>query len=163
MKIEYSFFSSNIVLLVLISTFSQPVVAEGLYKWVDKEGNVTYQSSPPPDEAANVERSKIQASSADEAQDDAAADTPSIELYSKIECPACDKARGYLEGQGLDFVEVVIEDDTVGADEMAELFGHTNVPTIKIGETSLTGYNKKTLARVLKNSGYEIAPEEEGQ
>ena len=87
-------------------------------------------------------------------------DTPTIEFYSKIDCPNCDKARNYLEDKGLSFDEIVIEEDTVGADEMQEEFGHTNVPTIKIGETSLSGYSEKMLSRVLKNSGFDIGPEE---
>jgi len=160
MKITYSFFTLNVALLVLIGAFTPPVAAEGLYKWVDKQGNVTYQASPPPDEAAEVEQSKIRIENTIEPEDEEADENTSIEFYSKIECPGCDKARDYLEDKGIDFVEIVIEDDTVGAEEMEELFGHTNVPTIKIGDTSLTGYNEKTLERVLINSGYEIAPEE---
>ena len=160
MKILYSLFSSNIILLVLFSAFSLPAVAEGLYKWVDKEGNVTYQSDPPPDDAANVEKSKIKVSNEAVSSGDAA-DKPTIEFYSKIDCPNCDKARSYLEDKGLTFDEIVIEEDTVGADEMKEEFGNNNVPTIKIGETSLSGYSEKTLTRVLKNSGFDISPQEE--
>ena len=159
MKIVYSFFSSNVVLLALISVFSQPVVAEGLYKWVDKKGKVTYQSEPPPEDAANVEKSAITIGDVAEPAADTG-DTPTIVFYSKIDCPNCDIARSYLEDKGLTFDEIVIEQDTVGADEMQEEFGHTNVPNFKIGETSLSGYSEKTLSRVLKNSGFDIGPEE---
>lgn len=159
MKIVFNFLSSNVALLLLIGAFSQPVLAEGMYKWVDEKGNVTYQSDPPPGDAADVEESKIKVSNEDEATD-GTGDLPAIEFYSKIDCPNCDKARSYLEDKGLTFDEVVIEEDTVGADEMKEEFGHINVPTIKIGETSISGYSEKTLDRVLKNSGFEIAPEE---
>ena len=159
MKIMPSLISSNLFLFVLICILSQPVSAEGLYKWVDKYGNITYQSDPPPANATNIEKSKITVSDeAESAQD--AGDDLKIEFYSKIECPNCDKARSYLEEKGLTFEEIVIEEDTVGADEMREEFGHINVPTIKIGETSLSGYSEKTLERVLKNSGIDVTTEE---
>ena len=33
----------------------------GLYKWVDERGRVTYQNTPPPEDAASVERPAISA------------------------------------------------------------------------------------------------------
>ena len=157
MKIEYSFFSSNIVLLVLISTFSQPVVAEGLYKWVDKEGNVTYQSSPPPEGAAEVEKSEISIGTGeDEAETTEVFETDPIKFYTKPECPTCDQARTYFEEMEIPFEEVDISEDTAAAVKMERNFGHNNVPTMKVGNKSVTGYEKGTMGKILKGAGYNI-------
>ena len=40
-----------------------PVDAQQLYKWVDKDGKVTYSDQPPPKDVKNVEQKKMMDSS----------------------------------------------------------------------------------------------------
>ena len=157
MKTTFSFYTFNIALLVLASAFSQLANAEGVYKWVDEKGNVTYQSSPPPEGATEIEQSNINIVSGDEeVEQPAAYETDPIKFYSKPECPTCDQARTYFEEMEIPFEEVDVSEDTAAAEKMKRNFGHNNVPTVKVGNKSVTGYQENTMAKVLKSAGYNI-------
>jgi glutaredoxin len=161
MKITYSFFTLNVALLVLISSFSQQVTADQLYKWVDKKGNVTYQSSPPPDGAVEVEESEIRENiDAEQVDTEVVFETDPIKFYTKPECPTCDQARTYFEEMEIPFEEVDISEDTAAAAKMERNFGHNNVPTMKVGNKSVTGYEKGTMGKILKGAGYNIQLED---
>ena len=164
MKITYSFFTLKVALLVLFGSLAQSVAAEELYKWVDKNGRVTYQSSPPPDGAARVEKSEINLGAAEEeAEPVAAFETDPVKFYTKPECSACDDARTYLEEKEIPFEEVDISENTVEAEKMERNFGHNNVPTMKVGNKSITGFQQQVLDNILKSSGYNIAVEEQAE
>ena len=161
MKITYRFFIVNTALFVFINLFSQAANAEQLYKWVDKKGNVTYQSSPPPEGAAQVEKSKISIGTGEvEAQTTEIFETDPIKFYTKPECPTCDQARTYFEEMAIPFEEVDISEDTAAAAKMERNFGHNNVPTMKVGNKSVTGYEKGTMGKILKGAGYNIELED---
>ena len=76
MKTTYGIYTFNVALVILVSSFTQPLAAEELYKWVDERGRVTYQSSPPPESAVKVDKSILSNEIADDLADDVAvADT----------------------------------------------------------------------------------------
>lgn len=89
---------SGLVLLVL--TLTQPVVGQ-TYKWVDKEGNVSYQDQPPPDNARAIERLKHN----DNRPDSSNQNLPKLVLYSLPVCDSCDLVRQYLEKRSISFSE----------------------------------------------------------
>ena len=164
MKTTYSIYTINIALLVLISAFTQPLAADELYKWVDERGKVTYQSSPPPDGAAKVEKSEINLGAVEEEAESAAAfETDPIKFYTEPECSACDDARTYLEEKEVPFEEVDISENTVEAEKMERNFGHNNVPTMKVGNKSITGFQQQMLDSILRSSGYNIPVEEQAE
>jgi glutaredoxin len=160
MKITYSFFTLNVALLVFISSFSQQVTADQLYKWVDKKGNVTYQSSPPPEGAENVERSEIRRVVEEEqVGTEVVFETDPVKFYTIPDCPACNDARTYFEEKEIPFEEVDVSEDTAAAANMERTFGHNDVPTMKVGNKSVTGFQKQVMYKILKNAGYDL-PEE---
>jgi glutaredoxin len=132
----------------------QPASAEKLYKWVDKNGNVTYQSDPPPDDAWTVERSSISTGGDEQAELDAVTIEP-VQFYSNNACPDCDDARVFLQDNNVPFNEIDVSDeDTAGV--MEKYLGHNNVPTFVVGNKAITGYQEQFLQKVLINSGYEL-------
>ena len=162
MIVTQRFFLSSAPLLVLISMLSQPVVAADLYKWVDSMGKVTYQSSPPPDGALDVVKSQTDVVVDEEAEAAPVFETDPVKFYTKPECPTCNDARAYFEEMQIPFEEVDISENTVAAEKMEKNFGHNNVPTLKVGNKSITGYEKDTIEKILKNAGYNI-PTAEGE
>ena len=165
MKIATGFNVLNVACLVLMASHTHSAVADQLYKWVDSQGRVTYQSTPPPDGAAEVVETTIGTVGAEdsEAEAEQVFETDPIKFYSKPECATCDLARIYFEEMEIPFEEVDITEDVAIAAKMQKDFGHNNVPTIKVGNKSVTGYEQNTMAKILKDSGYNIPDDEEGE
>ena len=177
MKKIFSFYIYSLAVLLLGATFVLPAAAEGLYKWVDERGRVTYQSSPPPDNAASVERSAISATVNEEPGEEAAVEATneaeatdatdeateeaavSITFFSNPECTTCEDVRAYFQEYEIAYEEIDISEDTVSAEEMKELHGHNTVPTIVVGNKSITGGSINDLQTLLKNSGFEVPSE----
>ena len=163
MKTTYRIYTFNVALVLLVSSFTQPLAAEELYKWVDETGRVTYQSSPPPESAVKVDKSILSNDIADDLTDDSGAEVLPIKFYTKPECPICDDARTYFEENGIATAEVDITENTLEAERMEKQFGHNNVPTVLVGSKSITGFQKNMLDKILKNAGYDIQMEDENQ
>ena len=176
---NHRFYIQNAIILFLCSAFVLPAAADQLYKWVDERGRVTYQSSPPPDDAAEVERPAISTTAndaADEpteevaeevteevteevaeevAEEAAENEVVSITFFSNPDCITCEDLRAYLQENELDFEEIDIVENTEMAAEMQDKHGHNTVPTIVVGNKAITGGSVDDLVSLLKNSGFE--------
>lgn len=178
---KHRFYIQNAIILFLCSAFVLPAAADQLYKWVDERGRVTYQSSPPPDDAAEVERPDISTTTNDaadeptkevaEVAEEAAEPTEevagevaeeaaeneavSITFFSNPDCISCEDLRAYLQENELDFEEIDIVENTEMAAEMQDKHGHNTVPTIVVGNKAITGGSVDDLVSLLKNSGFE--------
>jgi len=168
---KHRFYIQNAIILFLCCAFVLPAAAEQLYKWVDERGRVTYQSSPPPDDAAEVERPAISTTANDaadepteevagevagEAAEEAAEnEAVSITFFSNPDCISCEDLRAYLQENELDFEEIDIVENTEMAAEMQDKHGHNTVPTIVVGNKAITGGSVDDLVSLLKNSGFE--------
>jgi len=174
---NHRFYIQNAIILFLCSAFVLPAAADQLYKWVDERGRVTYQSSPPPDDAAEVERPAISTTAndaADEptkevaevaeedaepteevAEEAAENEVASITFFSNPDCISCEDLRAYLQENELDFEEIDIVENLERAAAMQDKHGHNTVPTIVVGNKAITGGSVDDLASLLKNSGFE--------
>ena len=161
MKIASSFNALNVACLVFIASFAQSASADQLYKWVDSQGRVTYQNTPPPGNATDVVKSGLTASPEDNTVVEESFETDPIKFYTKPECATCEQARSYFEEMEIPFEEINISEDEAQAEKMQKNFGHNNVPTVKVGNKSITGYEKNTMAKILKDAGYNIPGEED--
>ena len=174
MKKTCSFYIYNLAVLFIGTAFLLPAAAEGLYKWVDESGRVTYQSSPPPENAASVERSTISATVNEEPDQETATEEAgeteateataeeeavAITFFSNPECTTCEDVRAYFEEFEIAYEEIDISENTDMAEEMKELHGHNTVPTIVVGNKSITGGSVNDLQTLLKNSGFEVPSE----
>ena len=184
MKNACSFYIYSVAVVFFTATYVLPAAAEGLYKWVDERGRVTYQNTPPPEDAASVERSAISATvndlpgeeeaeapaeeaavsqteEAEATEETAEEEVVSITLFTNPECTTCEDMRAYFEEFEIAFEEIDISEDTDQAEEMKQKHGHNNVPTIVVGNKSITGGSVNDLQTLLKNSGFEVPSEEE--
>lgn len=149
-------------LILLLTPVS---LAATLYKWIDENGNVVYQDSPPPstvsfEEQVYEDEGGLEAEVADAIT--AAAESSPISFYSISDCEACDLVRLYLENLSLPFSEKDIEDNTTVQQELQDLTGQLRVPTLAIGGEIIDGYSKQGIRRLLLDGGYPVEEIEAG-
>jgi len=147
----------------MMAILALPCSADTAYKWVDKNGNVTYQDEPPPPDARQVEEKPIQGSSlVPDTSDDPAevARKNPIVLYSVPGCDACSAARIYLEKRGVPFTEYNVEGNPELQKKMKDKVGELAVPTLTVGGKVMKGYVQSVLEGELDAAGYaRQAPE----
>jgi glutaredoxin len=124
--------------------------ADTLYKWVDKDGNVTYQGQPPPAQSGQVE---TMVERTDPAAANPTPDVPVV-LYSIKVCDSCDLVRHMLEQRGIPFQEKNADGDAAVQAEIKKVAGVLSVPVVTIGDQVLTGYNKQLMLKDLADAGF---------
>jgi glutaredoxin len=86
---------------------------------------------------------------------------PPIIMYGRERfCPDVTRSRLRLEELGHEWIEYNIEADPKRKQEMTELTGHSNVPTLVIGESILVEPSNELLDKALVAAGYELDAEE---
>ncbi len=131
-----------------------------LYKWVDKDGNVTYQDQEPPVEAVVLQDDSSPRSAAASAGDGAqqgAAETNPVTLYSVPMCDTCDLVRMVLELNSIPFEEKNADRSVEVQDELQAKAGQLTVPTLIIGEQVLSGFSGPEIRQGLEAAGYTLA------
>ena len=69
-----------------------------------------------------------------------------VEVYSKKQCPFCDRAKLLLGSKGIDYREIDITDDEALTIEMVQRSRQRTVPQIFIDDEAIGGYDQ--LARL---------------
>lgn len=151
------------LLSALAACFLAGVPAMGedkLYKWVDEDGNVTYQDQPPPDGSGQLETL-----SDDVGGSEPSAAMPDVDvvLYSIEACDACDLVRKVLEDRGVPFEEKDAEDNVEVQNEIREISGTLSVPVLLIGDDVQTGYNRRRIVTGLEEAGFTGQTAGDGQ
>lgn len=73
----------------------------------------------------------------------------SITVYSTNTCPWCTKAKNYLKSKGVEFKEVNVAADRVGAIEMVRKSGQSGVPVIDIDGNIIIGFDQGRIDRLI--------------
>lgn len=130
--------------------------AQNLYKWVDEQGNVSYQDQPPPGADGSVEAYGQDAEFAEAEKDPRtiAAETYPVILFSIPICDACDLVRNMLRKNSVPFTEKDVNDNPPVQDELMNLAGQLSVPALAIGKTVIYGYNSVAIQEELTSAGY---------
>lgn len=145
--------SPILVVLTLVTLAATPAAWSGkLYKWVDGNGNVTYQDQPPP-EGAEVLGEYSDSAPIKTSLATAVANAP-ITLYAVPKCDACDLVRLFLQKKGIPFSEVDVAQDRDAQQALIDKSGQLGVPTLLIGYVALSGYNVSSIEAELRKSGY---------
>lgn len=145
----------------MVSILGAPIAwsADTLYKWVDKNGNVTYQDQPPPNQSGDVETMVEQGNATPESP----RPDVSVVLYSIKVCDACDLVRHILQERGIPFREKNAEGDADVQAEIKKLAGVLSVPVLTIGDEVLTGYNRALILKDLTDAGFPTSAQSSGQ
>ncbi len=132
-----------------------PADAAKLYKWVDAQGNVSYQDRPPPSDGGKVEERTVKTTTpgGDPALGAVAAQHPVV-LYTTNKCAPCDIARNYLNSRKIPFTEKSAATDVAVQEELRKKAGALTVPTVSIGSKVITEYSQAWIESELDQAGY---------
>ena len=144
---------------LLLLTISTGAIAQEVFRWVDKAGNVHYGDRlPPPAEVKNVQTKRLPDSVIE--QDDVsfavstAMKNNPVTLYANSCGEACNSAKALLTKRGIPFSAKNPESDPAAAAALKEKVGALQVPTIVIGANSLMGFDESGWQSALSAAGY---------
>ena len=148
--------------LLLLSSWASCGYSATLYKWVDEDGNVTYQDTPPPGdveyESSNVDGPPPPLPDEAGLKIEEAALANPVSLYTVPQCASCDLVRLYLERNSIPFAEKDVRNNIDTQNELESLAGALTVPTLVIGDQVLDGYSQNAIKAALTNAGFPIGP-----
>jgi|CXWK01.1.fsa_nt_gi hypothetical protein len=148
------------ICLLSLAVIASVADAQTLYRWVDKNGKVTYSDQPPPKDIKKVEQPRLKSSTIEtselpyEAQQ-AARNFP-VTLYTAADCKEdCDTARIFLRKRGIPFVEkaMVNTDDAAAFKKLFAVDG-LYLPSITVGSLKQQGFEEGTWNGLLDSAGY---------
>ena len=67
---------------------------------------------------------------------------PRIRMYSTTWCGYCIRAKALLERRGLEYEEIVMDDDPAFRQKLLEMTGRWTVPQLFIDEVPIGGYTE---------------------
>ena len=130
-----------------------------LYRWVDDEGNVSHQDTPPP-RGQNYEAKPISKEGArtgkvnpEIALARAARENPVV-FYSASNCESCVQMKEILTSINIPFETIEVDANRAAQNTLLELVGSIRVPTLTIGDRVLNGTNRANIEDALIKNGY---------
>lgn len=155
--------SGALSLLPLLLLLIAPVQAQQMYRWVDKDGRVTYSQNPPPAGAAkSVEQRRITGGGGGSGPDmsnlpyaaQVAVQNFPVTLYTSPDCTdPCKNGRDMLTKRGIPFKEVVTADEK-SVEALKQLSGQTRIPVLLVGRQVMSGYEATGWKAALDDAGY---------
>jgi glutaredoxin len=144
---------------ISLALAASSAVGEQLYRWVDKNGKVTYSQDPPPAGAATkVEQKKLKSSVVEtgglpyELQQ-TARNFP-VTLYTGPDCgDPCKNGIALLSKRGVPFKEISVVDAN-GIAELKKISGKEQLPVLIVGRTVATGFTDGQWNSTLDSVGY---------
>ena len=127
-----------------------------LYRYVNPEGVVTYQSSPPPSSATHVRAVHFPDVSGGTSEHTRVHVAPVV-LYEAPSCPPCTAAQRYLQARKVRFRAIDVANGKALA-AMKKRTGATTIPTIIVGRRVLVGYVRSVVSAELTAAGYPRTP-----
>jgi glutaredoxin len=148
----------KVALAVIASMAAAGVAAQGMYRWVDKDGRVHYGDKPPTEAAKQVETRKVTPNVVETStagyESQAAAKKFPVALYTHPDCKEpCNDARALLSKRGVPFSEIVVSDEKQRA-ELIRLAGAAEVPVMTVGKEVQKGYEAGLYSAALDRAGY---------
>ncbi len=138
-------------LLLLLVSVSTQVTAGKLYKWVDADGNISYQDTPPPNNAKVLEESTINSSGAVAAQTEPAEAVPVV-VYTVDDCDSCEMLLLRLRQLEVPFSEESLLNKDIQA-EILSIGEAIAAPALKVGNRYVNDFSDSTLVRTLQEAG----------
>lgn len=135
-------------LCISLLLVASPVMAGGIYRWVDENGKIHLTDSPPEQVAAEpleVEVNTYEAIDYSKIEYYKPPPKPvqrQVVMYSTRWCGFCARARQYFEQNRISYTEYDIETDNA-AKLRYEAFNGRGVPVIFVGKKRMNGFSVK--------------------
>lgn len=128
--------------------------AQGITRWVDKDGKVHYGDGPPPVDAKVSQPKKFNTHNpADDAALALIKSNP-VTLYVNNCGELCTNARALLKTRGVPFKEKNPQSDGAAAEELKKASGALQVPTLVVGNANIAGFLAESWNAALDKGGY---------
>ena len=141
----------------LLALLALPCGAE-VYRWVDKDGRVSYSDTPPPQGAANVKQQSysdnVTPSTDMPYAVKVATEKSPVVLYANACGEPCANARALLRNRGIPFTDRDPERDGAAMDALKAATGGTSVPVLMVGAKPLKGFAEQEWMDALTSAGY---------
>lgn len=130
--------------------------AAKLYKWVDEQGNISYQDQPPPENAKVLDEKEVKGSGAASQSSDGAQKKLPVFVYVVDNCPNCEGIILHLKKHGVPHVERSLKDDRVAQSKILKTSNSITAPVVFIGDKILQAPAPAELNSKLQNAGYKV-------
>ncbi|HOL64043.1 MAG TPA: glutaredoxin domain-containing protein [Accumulibacter sp.] len=147
---------------IVVSVCMADAWAQSTYRWVDpKTGSTVISDKPPPPGVKKVDKANWSSSDNDNAPLPYALRQLSekfpVILYVRSGCPAyCKQARALLNERGVPFTEKVIASEEELGELGKQLGGELQLPSIRVGRQSSSGFAADTWNSLLDAAGYPV-------
>ena len=144
-------------LAALLLVLPLVVTAQGVYRWVDKDGKVHYGDAPPA-ENKSVQQKNLKGGTATSGEipfavRDAVQRNPVVAFLTGCGAP-CDSARALLAKRGVPYTAKDPEVNPNDADALTKLAGGLDVPFLQVGDRSVRGFTEESWNGALDAGGY---------
>ena len=153
---------ARVVFAIVIAAAAFGAAAQQVYWWTDEAGRVHVTDTLPPAGAKDVRRMKPvpgggapskPAAAVPYVLDQAIKQFP-VTLYTSPGCAEpCASARELLNKRGVPFNEVQVWEEQ-GNEELKRLSGQNQVPTMKVGASVYSGFERSAYEGLLDSAGY---------
>jgi len=148
--------SISLSLVICTIVFTTGSYAAKLYKWVDADGNISYQDTPPPTSAKQVEETGIETSTRSTIRNaplSEAQQSNPVVVYTLEDCDACIALLSFFRENSVPFQEQSILDRDV-QNRILSVSEKVAAPTLFLGDRLIENLTHKNLTEQLKSAGY---------
>ena len=142
-------------ILLASALISNTTMAAQMYKWVDEDGNISYQDSPPPEGSNIIKEEALEGSSGNSNTSSEESGNNAVIAYTVDDCEACDLLKTRLNALQVPFTEQSLQDRDVQT-RILELGDSLRAPTLFIGDKMITNVSSNNLISELQQAGYEL-------
>jgi glutaredoxin len=149
----------KMILVSLMMTAASSANAAKLYKWVDANGNISYQDQPPPKDAKILSEKDVvlkQNSKPNNNQN-----LPEVIIYTVSNCVPCDRLVRVLQENKIPHIELPLEDDRDAQKKILAKANSIIAPSIFIGKNILQGGSEENLKQQLRSVGYTLTEDQQ--
>lgn len=147
------------VALLLAVMLSLGAHAQSVYRWVDKDGKVSYSDTPPPADVKNVQQKRL-TSGVTVDQDQLpygvklAMEKSPVVLYANACGEPCSGGRALLSKRGVVYTERDPEKNAADAEALRKVAGALDVPVMTVGDKMMRGFDESAWSAALDAAGY---------
>jgi len=140
----------SIIFIVAVIVMAAGAASADLYTWEDESGTAHVTDYPPPQTLTKSKVTIYEEGAPGEKPAVQQPKKPDITLYTKDNCPVCDRARNYLNSRELTFTEYNMDTNWAAAEKRRKIDDGTDVPFAVIDKKEVTGFSESVYNRLLK-------------
>lgn len=128
-----------------------------MYKWVDANGNISYQDRPPPKNAKILQEREISASGkSTQVTNPVANDAVPVIVYTLDNCGRCTEVIAWLTARGVPSQARSLQEDRDAQRQILDLSNGLTVPTLFIDDRIITDTSEDAMLAALSQAGYTL-------